>query len=302
MTRFDVIGVGANSLDQVYVLPRYPSPDGQSKLPILSHRLSPGGQVATTLSTCAAMGLRTAYVGTTGNDEAGRLIRAALDERGVNLRYVVTRVGANPFAVILLDERHGERIVLWRREAELALTPADVPSDVIRDARLVHVDDVDEATAIHAASIARAAGIPVTSDIEKVTTRTTELVEAVSIPIFAQGVPEALTGEVDQERALRALRRPHHALLVMTLGGEGSVLLDGNRVHRAPAFPVTVADTTGAGDVFRGALIVGLLRGDAPEAILRFANAAAALSCTRLGAIGGVPGLEEADQLASGPR
>jgi sugar/nucleoside kinase (ribokinase family) len=56
-------------------------------------------------------------------------------------------------------------------------------------------------------------------------------------------------------------------------------------------------DTTGAGDVFRGAFIRALLRGEAPDAMLRFANAAAALSCTRLGAIGGVPSLEEVERL-----
>ena len=56
-------------------------------------------------------------------------------------------------------------------------------------------------------------------------------------------------------------------------------------------------DTTGAGDVFRGAMIVALLRGDRPQDMLRFANAAAGVSCTRLGAINGVPSLEETMQL-----
>jgi sugar/nucleoside kinase (ribokinase family) len=63
---------------------------------------------------------------------------------------------------------------------------------------------------------------------------------------------------------------------------------------------VDVVDTTGAGDVFRGAFIVALLRGDAPDAILRFANAAAALSCTRAGALGGVPTREAVEKLLVG--
>jgi sugar/nucleoside kinase (ribokinase family) len=60
---------------------------------------------------------------------------------------------------------------------------------------------------------------------------------------------------------------------------------------------VEIVDTTGAGDVFRGALIDALLRGDAPHDILRFANAAAAISCTREGAIGGVPTRQEIEAL-----
>jgi sugar/nucleoside kinase (ribokinase family) len=69
------------------------------------------------------------------------------------------------------------------------------------------------------------------------------------------------------------------------------MLLDGDRLYQEPAPVVKAIDTTGAGDVFRGAFIYALLRGDAPGDILRFANAAAAVSCTKEGAIASVPRL-----------
>lgn len=300
MKRFDVVGVGANSVDVVCVLPGYPRPEGPSKLPILQHRLSPGGQVATALSTCAAMGLRTAYVGTFGTDAHARLIREALTRRGVDLTHAVEREGSNPFAVILLEEGRGERLVLWRREPGRGLGPDDVPVDLIRSARLVHVDDVDEDASIRAARLARDAGLFVTSDLERVTDRTMELVQAVTVPVFAEGVPETLTGESDAERALRTLRRTHTGLLCVTLGERGAMLLDGDRLHHAAAVRVPVVDTTGAGDVFRGGLITALLRGDAPEHALRFAVAAAAASCARMGAMDSVPTLDEAAALERG--
>ncbi|MGH6690494.1 MAG: carbohydrate kinase family protein, partial [Gammaproteobacteria bacterium] len=123
----------------------------------------------------------------------------------------------------------------------------------------------------------------------------------VTIPIFAEHVPEALTGERDLERALRKIQTvrlkpdPTYGgdLVCVTLGARGAMLLAGDRLYLEPGRQVKVADTTGAGDVFRGAFIVALLRGDAPDGILRFATAAAALSCTRLGAMGGIPSLEE---------
>jgi sugar/nucleoside kinase (ribokinase family) len=162
--------------------------------------------------------------------------------------------------------------------------------------------------------VAGEAGIPVTSDIERVTARTEELVAAVTVPIFAEHVAEALTGERDLERALRKIQkvrlkgpsvrlkpgptygrpdptygRPDpasaHALVCATRGARGAMLLAGDRVYHEPARQVAVVDTTGAGDVFRGAFIVALLRGDSPPDILRFANAAAAISCTRVGAL-----------------
>lgn len=294
----DVIGVGANSVDYVYRLPHYPRPDSPTaKMRIERHVISCGGQVATTLCTCAAMGLRTAYVGATGSDDNGTRMREELGRRGVDIRDAVVRDTINPYAVILLDDTEGERIVLWDRDPGLALEPGEMPAAAIARARLLHVDDTDEDASIDAASIARRAGLPVTSDIERVTERTSELVALVTVPIFAEHVLEPLTGEADFERALRKLRRQHGGMLCVTLGARGAMLLEGDRLYHEPAHQVAVVDTTGAGDVFRGAFIYALLRGDAPAEILRFANAAAAISCTRLGAITSVPSLKETTKI-----
>jgi sulfofructose kinase len=294
VSSYDVIGVGTNSLDFVYVLPEYPRPSGPTaKLPITSYRVSPGGQMATALCACAALGLRASYVGAFGSDDNGRRMRQELTRRGVSTDHAPTRDAPNRHAVILIDERHGERVVLWDRDPRLAMRADELPSRLIAGARLVHVDDEDEAVAIEAAQLARRAGLPVTSDIDRVTRRTAELIEAVTVPILAEHVAEALTGESDMDRALRAVRAPHHTLLCATIGARGAMLLDGDRLDHVPGFRVDAVDTTGAGDVFRGAFIYALLRGDRPTEIVRFANAAAAVSCTRYGAFGGVPTLEE---------
>jgi sugar/nucleoside kinase (ribokinase family) len=91
-------------------------------------------------------------------------------------------------------------------------------------------------------------------------------------------------------------------MLCVTLGARGSLLLAGERLHKAQAIRVDAVDTTGAGDVFRGALIYSLLRGDSPDVMLRFANAAAAVSCTREGALAGAPNLQEINALFAGAR
>jgi sugar/nucleoside kinase (ribokinase family) len=291
--RFDVVGIGESSIDYVYRVPRLPRAGGPAKLRIARADVSPGGQVATTLAACAALGLRAAYVGAIGADGNGRLIREALEQRGIDTGSLIVRGGASRYAVILVEESSGERVVLWHRDPAVVLRPADVRPEILRAARLVHVDAVDESAAIHAAVAAREAGVPVTSDIDQVTDGTRALVAAVTIPILADGVPQALTGESSPEAALRALRRNHNGLLCVTRGALGAMLLDGDTLHEVPAGDVEAVDTTGAGDVFRGAFIYALLRGDAPREVLRFANAAAAVSCTREGAMAGVPRLEE---------
>jgi len=296
---FDVLGIGANSVDYVYRLPAYPERDGpNAKMRISGHSLCTGGQVATALCTCASMGLRAKYIGATGTDDNGRRVREELARHGIDMIDAVIRDVTNQFAVIMVDEHAGERIVLWDRAEGLLLRPRELPPEVLASSRVVHVDDVDQEASIMAAEIARGAGRIVTSDIDRITPRTEALVQAVTIPIFAEHVPAALTGEPDFERALRKLRRLNAGLMCVTLGPRGAVGLDGDTFYHEPAFTVDAVDTTGAGDVFRGAFITALLRGEASRDAMRFANAAAAISCTRLGAINGVPTFDEAAALA----
>lgn len=300
---YDVVGVGANSVDLVYRLPVYPRPDSEfAKLRITDYLISCGGQVTTALATCAALGLSTAYIGTIGSDEHGSRMRDELRRRGIDFSHAIARQAGNPFAVILLDDREGERIVLWHRDPRLALTATEIDKQTLTSARLVHVDDVDLDASIEAARLARAAGTPVTSDIERTTDGIDVLIENVTIPIFAEHVPAALTGEADPAVALQRLRRPHHSMLCVTLGARGALLLTGEEVIREPGMTVKTVDTTGAGDIFRGAFICALLRGDAPGDVVRFANAAAAISCTRLGAMSSVPSLNDAALLSVPPR
>lgn len=294
--KWDVIGLGENSVDFVYQVPGWPGSKGTgAKLAISERTVHCGGQVATTLATCAALGLRTSYIGAFGNDENAARIRDALARRGVDLSSAITRPAPNRYAVILVDAR-GERVVLWHRDPLLTLSAQDVP-DVVSDARWLHVDATDEEAALWAADSASFSGMYVSCDIDRVTKRTRELIRHVDVPIFAEHVPQALTREKDPAKALKKLQRKRHVALCVTLGARGAVMLHKERVYRAPAFTVKATDTTGAGDIFRGALIYAMLRGGPPAEILRFANAAAALSCTRPGAMDSVPTLNQVDKL-----
>ena len=293
-----IVGFGENSVDIVYRLPGYPQPGtALSKVAIEQRDVRPGGQVATTLATCAAFGLRTRYLGAVGDDEHGVWIREELRRRGVDVSWVIEREAPNRYAVILLDASQGERVVLWKRDPRLAIAREDVRQDWLTGATLVHVDASDPDAAVALARLARQAGLEVSCDIDQVTPETTALLDAATIPIVAEHVPAALTGEGDIERALRAMRRTHPGRLVVTLGARGAAMLDGDRFAHAPGFVVDVVDSTGAGDVFRGAFISALLRGVDADTVLRFANAAAAVSCTKDGAMTGVPSVADVHAL-----
>jgi sulfofructose kinase len=297
--RLDVLGLGESSVDHVNLLPTAPLARGTaSKLRISSAFDAAGGQIASMLTACSGLGLRAGYLGPLGSDDNGRLIRSELARRGVDLSHVVVRDAPARFAIILVDESTGERTVLWHRDP--ALDIEDEIDPAVLTARVLHVDDVDERAAIRTARAAAARGVIVTSDLDRVTDHTTDLVASVSIPIFAEHVPPTLTGERDPERALRKLRKQHGGLLCVTLGTAGSMALDGDRLIHVPAFTVHAVDTTGAGDVFRAGFVYALLAGRPTLDVLKFANAAAAVSCTRLGAMGSAPTLAEVEQMLAG--
>ena len=293
---WDVVGIGENSVDRVVRLemPLASAPGGKAR--IRSEQRAVGGQVVTTLCACAALGLRAAYAGTFGDDEAGVFARAELGRRGIDLGSSFTRRAANRHATVMV-EPDGERLVVWSREAALALQPDELPFALLNQTRLLHVDAVDPEASLRAAAMARAAGAVVTCDLDTPGPAAAALFEAVTIPILAEGVAARLSGESDTERALRTLARWHEGLICVTLGPRGAMLRDGEQIHHVPAPRVAAVDTTGAGDVFRGAFIAALLEGKPALEMLRFATAAAAVSCTRVGALAGVPTRAEIDEL-----
>src|SRR5437763_9328471 len=245
--RWDVIGIGENSVDFAYVLPSYPQPYGPAaKMRIRERHVLCGGQMATAMCACASLGLRAKYVGVTGTDDNGRRIRAELQGRNVDITDLVIRDVENRFAVILVDENTGDRIVLWDRDEGLRLRDQELPVEALAAARVVHVDDVDPDIAIRAVRIAREGGSLVTSDIDRVTDRTAQLAAAVTHAIFAAHVPPHLAGTNDLEPALRILHDLYGNVVVVTMGERGAMAYDGSRIHREPAFPVHAIDTTGA--------------------------------------------------------
>jgi sugar/nucleoside kinase (ribokinase family) len=88
-------------------------------------------------------------------------------------------------------------------------------------------------------------------------------------------------------------------LAAATLGRDGVLAWDGEALHYSPAFQVHAVDTTGAGDIFHGAFIYGLLAGWALDKLLEFCCAAAGLNCAALGARGAIRPLGEIEHLVS---
>jgi sulfofructose kinase len=297
MPEFDVVGVGLNATDTVILIPHFPSYGG--KVPFVEEMYSPGGQVASAMVACARLGLRTKYIGTVGDDERGRIQIESLRGTGVNLDDVQIRENCpNQTAYILIDQTTGERTVFWNRSDCLKLLPEEITEAQIACARLLHIDGHDTSAVAHAARLARRNGIPVTVDVDTIYKGFDEVLQNVDYLVTSSEFPERWTGERDPFKALELMQSTYGMKVAgMTLGAQGALALYGGRFYYSPAFVVNCLDTTGAGDVFHGALCYAILKEMPLPRALDFANALAALNCTELGARGGIKTEEEARAL-----
>ncbi len=293
--RVDVVGVGLNAMDYISVVGEFPRPN--SKLEIRELRLEPGGQVATALTTCRRLGLGARYIGSVGSDDLGRIQMESLRAEGLDMEFVRVVEGAtSQIAFILVEEAIGERTILWHRDPRLQFPASDLSRDSISTARLLHLDGRDSEAALQAAQWAKELGIPIVIDIDRIYDPSTEkLLALVDYLVAAEDFTARVTGQTDPEEGVRALAARYGSPVTgVTLGRRGAVFLDEDRILRSSAFEVPVADTTGAGDVFHGAFIFGILEEWQLEETIRFAHAVAAMKCMELGARAGIPSLDAA--------
>lgn len=300
--RFDVVGLGQNSLDLVAHVRPFPVPNRKQR--VLGLERLPGGQVASALVCCARLGWRTRYLGTFGGDEAGAVGRASLVAEGVDVSAAATIAEARTrSAIVVVDDESGERTVLWDRDSRLVLGASDVPLDAVTSGRVLLVDAEDVPASAAAAGAARAAGLVTVVDVDAVEPAIETLLAEIDVLIVSEGFPEQMTGLAGTGEALARLdARFRPALACVTLGAAGCLARCGGREIRGPAFRVPVVDSTGAGDAFRGGFISGLLAGCRTiEDLLRYANGVAALNCRSAGARGGLPRPAEVDALLGSP-
>jgi len=302
-TKVDVVGLGLNATDTVLMVREFPPLGGKERLTSIERQA--GGQVATALVTCHRLGLRTRYIGKVGDDEGGRFQLASLRREGMDVRYVrVVRNTPNQLGHIIVDQKTGERTVFWDRDPRLATLPSELSREAIRSTKVLHIDGCDVEAALRAARWAREAGALVVADLDTAYKKVETLFPYVDYLMASANFLPAVTGHDDPFRVLEYMSREYGVPAPgMTLGRDGALLYWQGRFHYSPGFVVETRDTTGAGDVFHGAFIYGLIVGWEMGRILDFSNAMAGLNCTRLGARGGIATLAEAEKLmAAGSR
>ena len=298
-TEYDAVGFGTNAVDFLIQVPEYPA--FNSKVELSDYIQAAGGEVATTMAGLRRLGLKTAYIGRFGSDPAGTFGIESLRNDGVDLTYAEQIDGARTqIAFIVIDERNGERTVMWQRDSKLAYAADEAPIEAIYKTSVLHFTPHDVRACIGMAKAAREDGVIVSSDIDNVFDGIEELLPYVDILITSAEFPGKFLGIRDRKNALVELKQRYGCGVAgLTLGENGSLLLCEGEFIETHGFgvPGGCKDTTGAGDAYRVGLIYGLLKGKSIQESAHTANAVAALKCRAVGARTALPNEQELNDL-----
>lgn len=298
---FDVAGFGTNAVDFLISVPEYPP--FNSKVELSDYLQAPGGEIATAMVGLQRLGLRTRYAGRFGDDMAGTFGINSLESEGVDIEFAeIVRGARTQIAFIVVDERSGERTVIWKRDAKLAYAADGAPSSIVDNARILHITPHDTQACIVLARRAKEVGTVVSIDLDNAFPGLEDLLPLVDILITSAEWPARMFGIDNKREALTTLRDKYGAKVVgITLGENGSLILCENAFIETSGFPVPggCKDTTGAGDSFRAGLLFGLVSGVSIEESARMANGVASLKCRAIGARTSLPTRDELDSLLS---
>lgn len=298
MSNLQAVGLGLTALDVLFRLKDMPTWEHRTKFSNFGY--DGGGPAGTATMTMARLGANVGFIGTAGNDEPAELKLRSLQNAGVDLsRFVYCDVPEDQLIFVFVHAETGERVFnTLEGSRRTILKIENLDRDYITSAEYLHLDGYHPEAALQAAQWMREAGKTVVMDGSKtdgtpVPYHHPALIEYVDILICGSGYAQSLTGVPDTWEACAATLEKGPSIVVQTEGETGSYTVTKEERFHTPPFDIEVVDTTGAGDVFHGAYIVGLLKGWDLQTIATFCTAVSALECTKLGGRRAIPTYDE---------
>ena len=274
--------VGSINLDLVVAVEHHPAP-GETVLGA-DRRELPGGKGANQAVAVARLGAAVAMVGRVGADAQGRRLREGLASEGVDVEHVVVDDDAPSGMALIAVDGDGENTIVVSSGANAHVGAGDVEAarDVVASAAVTLLQHEVPVSAVDAA-ISMAGGTVVLNPAP-----VRALTRRVDVLVPNRGELAALT-ERTGDPATLARTLDLAGAVVVTLGKDGVLVVEGEQSERIAAPQVQAVDTTGAGDAFCGALAQALAEGAELVEAARWAVRVAAVSVTRIGAQGGLP-------------
>ena len=268
----------------------------------------PGGKGANQAVAAARLGASVSFVGCVGDDEFGRNARQILAAEGIDTLHLHSMTGASTGVAMIVVDDSGQNSIALAAGANAALSVAhvDAATATIQGAGLLICQlECPLPVVQHGIALAHAAGVPVLLNPAPMQALPAALLAQVDVLVPNETEAAALIelppgAAFDAAAAAARLRELGPRAVIVTLGANGVQLgSDGVNVHLA-APVVQAVDTTGAGDTFIGAYAAAWCDGASLTAAIEYAQQAAAISVTKLGALAAMPRSSELTLKVSG--
>ncbi len=304
----EVIGIGVCTYDLLATVPSIPKIDETTVM--LNFEKDIGGPVPIALLGLQKWGVKTALVSKIGGDEYGKVILNILKSERIDISNILIEIKkTSAISFILIDSSSKKRTIIFNPGCSINLTEREVDLSIIDNAKLIHLDALNYSLQLQAAKRAKEKNVLVSLDLSFAGI-SREFLQYVDILIPNKDTAMLLANEKDPQSACNKLLDFGPKIVAITLGDEGSIVGIKEHPHflkwdigkleekiiRQEAFKVNVVDTTGAGDIFHGAFIYGIIKEWDLKKTVEFASAVSALNCRKMGGREGIPTLEEVER------
>ncbi len=293
-----IIGVGHCCQDSICTIEEYPPEDGSTHITAIDDSQG-GGAVATAMVAAARLGMSVGMTANLGDDATGDQIQSDFEQYGIDTSGI-RRIpeGRSSSSVVMVDPKKGTRTKFPYRDNLPAIVWDEKQRDLLKHARVLHLDGTNYDNAMAAAALAKEYGVIVSLDgcsMQKDNAKNRRLAAMADILIMNARYPKKVSGKETIEEAMREMASLGAQVVISTAGKDGCYAVMDGVLYQFPAFSVPAIDTTGAGDVFHGAFLTAWLEGKDLGECIRFASAVSALKCLKLGGRAGIPTRNEAE-------
>ena len=286
-----VMLAGVAVLDFVFSLPEFPTTPDKYRADNAS--IVNGGNAANAAIAVSRLGGNARLAARLGDDIVADMIVAGVEKNGVNCDLVRRfEEHRSSFSSILVDN-HGERQIVNFRDGTLSMEPQWLAQSMPEKFDVALGETRWPAGAKVLMQAAKERGVPGIMDGEVPIFEGEDAIRAASHVAFSARAVKEFTGEENLEQAALAADVKLDGKVYATSGADGVIAIENGEVVHHPAFPVQAVDTLGAGDVWHAAFALQIAEGADDANAIRFANAAAAIKCTRQGGGSGAPDRKE---------
>lgn len=290
----DIIGLGTVAMDVILQVDSLPQEDGFAL--IKAKKYLEGGSATNAIVQASRLGAKCSFIAQLGNDEIGEAIKSGLEKENVDTNGMLVKNGGISLHTTIVVGEDGKKFILLNMgNAFMTLIPEQVNMNIVSSGKIFYTDLLPGAAAIPALREAKNAGMKTVFNLQvgipmmnQFGISTQEIFDTLNyVDVFAP-CREAfihMTGTENHETGIRSFMKSFNGILLLTLGNKGSVGTSGNQIISVPAREVIVKDTTGAGDSYIGSFMYAyFIKKLSLEKAMKFSSAAAAFTCTDLGA------------------